>query len=408
MRSSAGPAAALLLACTGGGGPGAAPGVQPAPASPTSPTPPASAPSFPRWPDPPPTPPAECLGLLPGAPGPGRDHGIDVSGLEWFCREPIIDGTGDWIGLGVGLKQSYYEMVSSRTPGGPVNAFQLPLARERNEQTVPLAPQPAGYHAIFPGDVAPGPFRRYDAEGHLVSEGGTLGGGVRIRSAPGGGSAVATEQNDPAVGLTTYRLEVMDGSGARRGAAELGRPTVNHAVSTSGHVLVLGAALPTTDDGVARWYDADARPLTPWFPVPRPAGWLVDAQLFPLADGSIGLASGAWPVPRTWRLLFRDGEAHVSGLPGWLEQRPFARAFVVRGGRANALVPVGFPEASPGPVPCAPFVEILTPSGQSCGVVGLDAGACTTLFVGVEGTVIAQARTATGACRWRWWAGLLR
>jgi hypothetical protein len=40
--------------------------------------------------------------------------------------------------------------------------------------------------------------------------------------------------------------------------------------------------------------------------------------------------------------------------------------------------------------------------------VRFDAGACTSLFVGVEGTVFAQTQTATGACTWRWWPGLLR
>lgn len=133
-----------------------------------------------------------------------------------------------------------------------------------------------------------------------------------------------------------------------------------------------------------------------------------DAQLFPLADGSIALANRDGPAPRLWRAVFHDGDANAAPVPEWLARRQGARAFVIRGGRANVPVPVGFPERSPSPVPCQPLLEILTPSGESCGVVRLAADACTTLFVAVEGTVFAQAERSSGECVWRWWRALLR
>ncbi len=97
-----------------------------------------------------------------------------------------------------------------------------------------------------------------------------------------------------------YRLELMDASGKQRAAAELGRWTFNHAVSTSGHVLALAA-------DSARWYDADAKPLTDWFAAD--AGGLeaiglercrrphlepsVRKQLLPLVLGCAGLEASS-------------------------------------------------------------------------------------------------------------------
>lgn len=345
-------------------------------------------------------PPPECTGTLPQPVGAGFEYHIATA--LGVCREPITDGAGAWVGLGIGIKQSLYQMVRSSEPGQLGSVFQLALAGERNEQDLPVAPQPSGYHAINPGSFAAGPFRRYDSEGHLLSEGGTLAPGLRIRSLPGGGSAVYTLENDPQLGRTTYRLEMMDAFGGRRAAAVLDRPCVNHAVSTKSHVLVLSI-------DSARWFDSDARPLTPWFGVPASAGTLDGAQLMPLADGAIALANGAWPTDRSWRALFVDAVPASSEVPEWLSSRPETRVFVVRGGRANAIVGSPYPKRTPSASTCNNSIELVTSSGQSCGTVTVDAMVCaSTLFVGIDGTVFSMTQSQDGLCSWRWWPALLR
>src|SRR5512141_2979630 len=56
-----------------------------------------------------------CAGLLPDAPGPGvalRWPGSTGDGFA-FCEDPITDGHGEWIGVGVGYKWFNYTFVSA-------------------------------------------------------------------------------------------------------------------------------------------------------------------------------------------------------------------------------------------------------------------------------------------------------
>jgi len=105
--------------------------------------------------------------------------------------------------------------------------------------------------------------------------------------------------------------------------------------------------------------------------------------------------------------------------PAWLAARPHKGLHMVHGGEGYAFIdPAG------DVAPCGQQIEVLAPSGKSCGTASFSIadGACRTggLTVGYDGTVIQQlpaamervTETAPGfsehACTWRYWPGFFR
>jgi List-Bact-rpt repeat protein len=105
--------------------------------------------------------------------------------------------------------------------------------------------------------------------------------------------------------------------------------------------------------------------------------------------------------------------------PAWLAARPHKGLHMVHGGAGYALIdPAG------DVAPCSQQIEVLAPSGKSCGTVSffIGGGACRAggLTVGYDGTVIQQlpvamepvSEIAPGfsehACTWRYWPGFFR
>jgi hypothetical protein len=105
--------------------------------------------------------------------------------------------------------------------------------------------------------------------------------------------------------------------------------------------------------------------------------------------------------------------------PDWLAARPHKGLHTVHGGAGYALID------PPGNVtPCSQQIEVLAPSGKSCGTASFSiaGGSCSTggLIVGYDGTVIQQLPTAMEpvttiapgfdehACTWRYWPGFFR
>jgi hypothetical protein len=195
------------------------------------------------------------------------------------------------------------------------------------------------------------------------------------------------------------RVERVDEAGILVAAAEIENGSIV-GVSGSGNALVLGL------DGMARWFGRNAEPITPWFPVGSTVSWA--STLRRLADGSLALRSFAG-----WQAVFPDGAMVASSPPSWLAERPWANAYVVRGGRATALAWSGSDTAAPlgdDPGCRATEVEIFTAAGQRCGSVKLPAAECSTVSVGKDGTVIAQLQQPGPSyeCVWQWWPALLR
>src|SRR5437660_6507029 len=117
-----------------------------------------------------------------------------------------------------------------------------------------------------------------------------------------------------------------------------------------------------------------------------------------------------------WLLQFDSLAAAALPPPSWLSSRPAGAVHMARGGHAYAFFELpGYRSASP----CAQRIEIVAPSGRSCGtaVFPIASASCTTgtINVGYDGTVIQalplemQRHNDDGTltCTWRSWPGFL-
>ncbi len=109
--------------------------------------------------------------------------------------------------------------------------------------------------------------------------------------------------------------------------------------------------------------------------------------------------------------------AQTKAAPAWLAARPHKGLHMVHGGAGYALIdPAG------DVAPCSQQIEVLAPSGKSCGTASFSIanGACKTggLTVGYDGTVIQQLPSSmesypdpnwgAHSCTWRYWPGFFR
>lgn len=391
-------AGVVLVACGSGdpppppppapGDPAAAPATPPAPTDPATPTDPVAPPSAPA--SPPPTTPAACEGLVPDAPGPGVQYTRDIGRAVQYasCLSPVTDGRGEWIGVGIAPGRHEYDFVSAAAPGAPVAHLSL----APNPYGGPdFAPQPDGHHAVQ-ATAGPGRFQRYDAKGALLSDDAGAW-ALAIEGVPRGGSVVLAAE------AGVHRLVWLSAAGERRAAADTPASTA-FAISSNGNVLAFAA-------GQARWYDGDGAPLTAWFPFGERSGaWYarVLSSAVALADGSVvvGLRD-ADP------LRFEQGSTSFAPPPEWVTSRSGATIAAVRGNRANAFATV----ETGGSAACTVRIEILTPSGESCGTTRLEAPSpCQFVAFGADRTVVTTGQAFTGPkvgiCSWHWWSGLLR
>jgi hypothetical protein len=185
-------------------------------------------------------------------------------------------------------------------------------------------------------------------------------------------------------------------------------------VDRAGNTLVLRDGTTPYGSGsvAAFWVDHDGR-QGPVFqligpgPVPaaRPTATVrVESGLF-LATGSI------------WTMQLDSLSTTPAPAPAWLAARPVREMHMVHGGRGYAVLP-----PNPGDEgPCAQAIEVIAPSGRSCGTSlfrATEGGACKPLGirVGYDGTVVQQLpsgeeRRCPGdsptqcSCSWHWWPG---
>ena len=117
-----------------------------------------------------------------------------------------------------------------------------------------------------------------------------------------------------------------------------------------------------------------------------------------------------------WLGQFDAQATSMSPPPAWLAARPGKNLHMVHGGTGYAVLPM--PENS---ATCDQQVEVVSPSGQSCGTAdfAIGGGACATksIIVGYDGTVVQQAprerETCSAAdhvctCTYRYWPGFFR
>lgn len=364
--------------------------------------------------DTPPPPPDPCAGLVP-APGTPVEVALDVSDLP-FCHRPTSADTGTAVVIGVGLHHMAFD-VYPLTGGAPLGTIRVDH-QDNGPIYDAIAATGLGFHASMGTGVESvadrGDFTAYDDHGAvlttspihaLVPDGtptGTAGllGDVRVMKPDpfGGGTVLLTISGT--LMTPTARIEVVDAGGHRTaGTIVAGHDAWDIAVATDGHILAAGSE--------ARWFDHDAQPLTEWFQVPA-----VPAQpafsrtiLAPLADGSIARRVGG-----TWTTRFPNGAPATEDVPAWLASRSGTEVWVIRGGKAHAVI--GAPTQAY--VGGGNALEILTASGRSCGKVNLPAATdLAQLDVGRDGTVFAfsvgaSQKAGNQLCTYRWWPGLVR
>jgi hypothetical protein len=156
----------------------------------------------------------------------------------------------------------------------------------------------------------------------------------------------------------------------------------------------------------AQWVDdaGTAGAVFQWFgPRPFDTGFLFEPRV---GDG-LFIASGG-----RWAAQIDSLATGTTPAPAWLEARPGTSLHMVHGGRGYAVLPASADSAT-----CSQAVEVIAPSGTSCGTASFSAGtgSCTTraITVGYDGTVIQQLPAAREqqcwfgpcTCTWQWWSG---
>jgi hypothetical protein len=104
-----------------------------------------------------------------------------------------------------------------------------------------------------------------------------------------------------------------------------------------------------------------------------------------------------------------------SPAPAWLQARPNTRLHMVQGGTGYGVMSEPGNSAS-----CSQTIEIVAPSGTSCGTAAFSAGSGSCdmrdIVIGYDGTVVQklpdakEKQCAFGACSctWQWWPGFFR
>jgi hypothetical protein len=193
-------------------------------------------------------------------------------------------------------------------------------------------------------------------------------------------------------------------------------------VDEGGRILVVTSGASKFGDGAisAQWFDASGAALTGEFLLvagfqPGASTWF---EVQPAIGGGIVVtrvdtdrAAGFLETWRSEHLCIVDaGGTECHDAPDWLRSRRDTSLHVVRQGRAYALA-----SRRRANTDCVQSVEVLAPSGASCGSIDLRAasGQCSLrdVAVGIDGTVV-QTPTidlpGTDRPPWRWWPGVLR
>ena len=342
-----------------------------------------------------------------------------------FCGLPIGDGNGY-----VALETFYgsHPVYTLLTPSGLSNgSFSLWHGQ--------AWPKPAGFIAYGgSSSLQLVGVNAFDDSGHEIGSPAVTGSAIFASDPNGGLFAVGKFHPGGAPGpLPAHPVVELFNADAtvRYGPVNLGTdaPVFGAGVDLAGRAVVVvdGSALFGSGSVAAIWFDAHGAPMTGLFQVladfhPGPSTWL---ETSPLIGSGLALRrmdvvpSGSFTEERRtsqWLALLPSGEAHAAASPDWLAQRPNTNLQFARSRLAYAFSPW----AADVPA-CAQQVEVVSPSGNSCGTVSfpVDASACTTreLRIGLDGTVAQMlpasreqnqpAGSTVYTCTLRYWPGAL-
>ena len=356
---------------------------------------------------------AECDGLVPARlPDPNSARMLlnqSGAGPNYGC----LEGTSDGLGAVVVGGQNAFQ------PHDTPMRFFAPNGEQSGEYTavgfVPI-PQQSGflgldiYGANFEHDVLA-----------LASDGS-----VRRRVDDARTAGIAA--NDPLGGMVVWsapdlsaegELRAYDFKGELRWAVPmtLGGLLETLGVDREGNVLLLtrhsSGDIPDGLDG--QWVSHEGAPVGGPFAAVRIGDFRPsEFTLFPRVGNGLFLKHRS-TTKSEWLAAFGPRSSEVGAVPAWLAAHPDASLHMIHGGRGYAILP------APGQsvARCEQVIEIVAPSGRSCGMVSLPISdsACTTgsVAVGYDGTVIQRLPSDSAACEgslcpcdWRWWTGLLR
>lgn len=367
----------------------------------------------------------ECDGLLPPPPGAPVTAELSMpSARDKQCLAGLTDGSGAVL-LGTNV---HYD--GSGVPYDTGYSIFDPTGAHRGDasgMTMSALPEPSGFIGreiigmgngyVMRGFAADGTVtaelpRRSDTE--IAAQDPT--GGVMVVVMSG---RISLEAYDAALNLRWRTVLPTDA----RFAYAVG-------VDLTGHTLALlgGNARSGSTTVAGMWIDAAGNPGEEFdaydggepFDAMEVSAGGPGTSLTPRAGTGLFLARRAYMAGRmetTWLRQFDTSARTGSPPPEWLTARRDALLQVVRRGKGYALVDAPQPTTD-----CVQRIEILAPSGKSCGSLSfrVATGACETsgLSVGLEGTVIQQRPLefekrepmvyGPTTCTWRWWPALLR
>jgi hypothetical protein len=338
---------------------------------------------------PPPPPPDECVDLRPAAPGAAsQSHSrpVDTSTGNDFCAPGRSDGSGT------------LALLLSSTHGSQFLDFVSPagklLATARGS-SLELTDQLSGFIGLNFAGGGSWWLTAWDSAGHETAH--------KYQSDGYRGNDIA---QDPLGGVVSSGGQSYDEQLNLRWSVAVTASSVG--VDRAGRSLFLfdGTSRYGANSIAAQWVDHDgtAGAVFQWFgPRPFDTGFFFESRV---GDGLFVASGGRWAAQ------IDSLATSTTPAPAWLQARPNTSLHMVHGGRGYAVLPAAADSAT-----CSQSVEVIAPSGTSCGTASFSAGtgSCTTksITIGYDGTVIQQLPAAREqqcwfgpcSCTWQWWSG---
>jgi hypothetical protein len=360
---------------------------------------------------------SDCDGLMPAAPGAPSQFKLVQDLNEGACFPGETDGTGH---IAVSWQNSFQPHDSDYTFIDP--ATSAAVGSFRGTRLV-LIGQASGFMG--------GECQGADCFQDYVVVGPT---GNRVNGSPVSGTSNGKQANDPTGGMihvrlssqsdpVTVLLDAIDASGNVRWTRALPEPfrgvEAGHVVlgvDRQGNVLALWMTSLGRFGNAAwagQWFDHGGNAGPEFQAV---SGDAFPASLWERVGNGLFLL-GFPGERRAWVGQFEPLATSLSAAPSWLAATPDVTLHMVHGGTGYARLPLSDVRG-----PCEQDIEVVSPSGQSCGTARfvVDGGSCLTdnITVGYDGTVIQQlprereaACTAAGHqcdCTYRFWPGYFR
>jgi hypothetical protein len=348
----------------------------------------------------------ECAGLSPApvpAPSASAENVISPTDL---CEVGTSDGNGN-----VALTTS-----DGRVPSNDALIVYTPIGAHAGNfvgESLQITEQAEGF-LIARTDVATvnnmpiGDVTAIDGHANVVGNTSTPVPPVGAVVDPLGGLVAA--EPITANGVTTgFKIVSFDTSARVRWSVTLAGSSgmLATGVDRAGNTLVLRGAANVSAGLTGVWIDHSGNAgLVFIAPSALLSGVAIATSLFPRVGNGLFLRDETG----TWVAQFEPFGA-FSAPPAWLTQHNGQSLHMARGGQAYAMIQANVPNASG----CASFVEVVAPSGKSCGTARFSGDASCNLGIGFDGTaiqslatVIAPGSTNHKACRWQWWTGFFK